>query len=341
MKSPHAVAFCIALSLGLGASWAQEERRQDLDLLDERLRIPDSELFDDGQYIDSGVGLVFGIDKRLTYYAGQYEDAAAGFEVGVRGYPYKAEIWVFLARAYFYMKSPERARETLERARQVMPDLEERLWGPLVDSLLSVIRQRASEQQIRVDFYSPGQDEFLSVFRLYLFLEDHELAAGVVRSATARGVKMIQMATTVSGSSRRSYLDEAARWHALAGDMAAELETLGTPVDPLAQSGTSTSGDAAIDMEAEEIRILQLKIDFYRATEADYRKLFDLYQQRDDGEKSAGVLAAVEKEIGRLQLQASVAPTIQAETDVLDRMDKFTELQKELKTQLPQAAEAP
>ena len=336
MRPPGAAALCIALSVGLGASWAQE-RRQSIDILNERLLIPDSELFDEGQYIDSGVGLVYGIDKRLAYYAAQYEEAAARFEVGVSGFPYKAEIWVFLARAYFYMKSPERARETLERARQVMPDLDERLWGPLMDSLQGVIRQRASEQQIRVDFYSPGQDEFLSVFRLYLFLEDHELATGVVRSATARGVKMIQMATTVSGSSRRSYLEEAVRWHAVAGDMAAELETLGTPVvvDPLAQSG------AAIDMEAEEIRILQLKIDFYRATEADYRKLFDLYQQRDDGDKSAGVLAAVKKEIGRLQLQASVAPTIQAETDLLDRMDKFTGLHTELKTQLPQAAEAP
>lgn len=109
---------------------AAQEAVAGIDFLNDRLPIPESALFDEGSYIDSGVGLSFGVDKRLTYSAGQFEEAASRFEISVAGFSYKSDIWVYLARSYFYMNSPDRARVTLERAQEVMPDLRERLWHP-------------------------------------------------------------------------------------------------------------------------------------------------------------------------------------------------------------------
>ena len=133
MSIAAAALACLVL-----AAVAQEPKEvAGIDFLNERLPLPETERYDEGEYIDTGVGLSFGVDKRLTYYAGQYEEAVVGFEDAIRRFRYKSEIWVYLARSHFYMKSPERARETLELAAEVMPDLSERLWQPMIASLLT------------------------------------------------------------------------------------------------------------------------------------------------------------------------------------------------------------
>jgi tetratricopeptide (TPR) repeat protein len=156
------LAFAVWLAFALVASASTivggEERR--LDYLNEAMRAPDSSKFREGDYINSGVGLSFGVDRRLSYFAGQYEEAAVRFEESVRAFRYKSEIWVFLSRAYFFMKEPEKAREAIQRAAAVMPDLNEKLWNPLLAGLLWEIRQRALALQIQIDFYSKEQGDF-------------------------------------------------------------------------------------------------------------------------------------------------------------------------------------
>ena len=59
-------------------------RRPRLDFLNEKLPVPDSEKFVEAEYTESGVGLSYGVDKRLTYLAGQYEKATERFEEALK-----------------------------------------------------------------------------------------------------------------------------------------------------------------------------------------------------------------------------------------------------------------
>jgi len=173
MRAADQLALII-LSLVLFAvvqGGAQQRVRQ-MDFLNDRQKIPDSELFSEADYTESGVGLRFGIDKRLSYFSGQYEEAVTRFEGAVSSYRYKAEIWVFLARSYYYQKDPDLARLTIERAVAIMPDLVQNLWDPLLASLLGEIRKGALNLQVQVDFYSKTPGDFLTLFRLYLFFKD-------------------------------------------------------------------------------------------------------------------------------------------------------------------------
>jgi len=316
---------------------AAQEAVTGIDFLNDRLPIPESALFDEGSYIDSGVGLSFGVDKRLTYSAGQFEEAASRFEISVAGFPYKSDIWVYLARSYFHMKLPDRAKVALERAQEVMPDLRERLWQPLLGSLLKEIRKRANQQQIQVDFYSQNRDDFLSLFRLYLFLNDHDGAVGVITSALGKGQSMEVLATTVSGDSQKSYLKQAAEWRRLAGELKEEILQIdpdisldlavfrSTPELP----GSMPESGAGID---EESRILQLKIDWYRSTTEDYKKLFDKYAMSGNVERASLLLEALSREIIWQELLQSVAPTIQQEADIEGQLIKLRELKEEFET---------
>ena len=295
----------LLVSAPLSPAGAQE-RVIGIDFTNDRLPIPDSEKYDEGQFIDSGVGLSFGVDKRLTYFAGQYEEAAARFELSVQGFKYKSEIWVFLARSYFNMKSPQLAREALERAQEVMPDLREKLWQPLLGSLLWEIRKRANQQQIQIDFYSQDQDDFFSLFRLYAFLGDFEGAAGVITSARGMDRTMRQLATAVSGDSRKAYLKQAAEWGKLGDRLHEELRELApqVQVETAADVDQSSAGELAPgggngdDANDEETRVLQLKIDFYQAAAKDYEKLFGNYFERGDRKRAVQVLTALDREIG-------------------------------------------
>ena len=365
----------VVLLLSLNSGWGQQ-RKLRLDFLNDRLPIADSDLFDESSYIESGVGLSFGVDKRLSYVAGDYEEAARQFEKGVAGFKYKAEIWVYLARAYFYMKAPEKAREALARGEAVMPDLSERLWQPLVESLLLEIRKRANQQQIQVYFYSPDQDQFLSLFRLYLFLEDLESAAGVIRSSDGRDNKLREQASTVSGSSRQSRLTEAAKWRALSRQLRGEIAVLGVdvPRDSLAMwaggagdftpAGSQTTNPSKSvsgrssqvrDVEGSfrswsqkqpaskvttDLHILQLKVDFYRAEAEDFRTLFEAYQLRHDNRRASQVPVSLGREIDRLAILTSVAPSVQEEVRLQERIELFRALKKELESLLPQPVKA-
>jgi|GEM_PF-735604 len=375
---PTAIGVVLLLSLDTG--WSQTRTAPRLDFLNDRLPIADSDLFDESSYIESGVGLSFGVDKRLTYLAGEYQEAARQFEQGVSMFKYKAEIWVYLARAYFYMKAPDRARLALERAQVLMPDLTDRLWQPLVESLLAEIRKRANNQQIQVYFYSPGQEDFLSLFRLYLFLEDYNSATGVLKSAAGRDGKLREQATTVSGESRQMRLTEADKWWALSQQLRVELSALGieVPRDSLAAwggwteeaafspegsdpTGSSTGSQAGSgrssqvrDLEGSwrswskppasvvttDLKVLQLKIDYYGAEAEDFRTLFEAYLQGDDSHRASEVTVSLGREIDRLVILTSVAPDVQEEVRIQERVDLFEALKKELESLLPQTVKA-
>ncbi len=332
------VVILTVLLLSASAGMAQAPKLvEGIDFLNERLPLPETERYNEGDYIETGVGLSFGVEKRLTYYAGSYEEAVISFEESIQRFRYKSEIWVYLARSYFYMKSPDRARQTLEMAQEVMPDLAQNLWQPLIASLLDEIRQRANQQQVQVDFYSPSQDEFLSLFRLYLFLQDHDRATAVIRSAESRSLKMRGQATAVSGSSRKSYVKEATKWLALADQLRAELSGLGVevPQDSLLLAMSAQDGATpANDEDFEKQRILQLKIDFYSATPGEFEELFNLYVQKNMNERASGVLATLQREIGREQVRASVAPTVQDEVEIQQKVDELKVLKRMLEQSL-------
>lgn len=304
-----------------------------MDFLNERLPLPETERYNEGEYIDTGVGLSFGVDKRLSYYAGEYEEAVARFEASIQLFRYKVEIWVYLARSYFYMKSPDRARQTLELAQQVMPDLAEKLWQPLIASLLDEIRQRANQQQVQVDFYSPSQEEFFSLFRLYLFLEDHDAATAVIRSAEGRSLKMRGQATTASGNSRQAYVKLAKKWLSLADRLRSEISGVGVEVPQdslLTLMSTQDTQSPGNDEDAEKQRVLQLRIDFYNATAPEFEELFNLYLQQGMEDRAAAVLATLRREIGREQLRASIAPTVMDEVEIQETIDELESLHRDL-----------
>ena len=306
----------ITISLMMICPAAGQERR--ISFVDERLLVPDSERFTDGSYIASGVGLKFGVDKRLTYLSGDYVEAVSAFEEAVRVYRYKAEVWVYLARAYFYSESPELAKQTLERASQVMPDLADRLWDPLIASLLWEIRQRANQQQIQVDFYSPDQQGFLSLFRLYVFLDDQVAAKGVIDAARQRSRGMSERSTMVAGSSQATYIEQAELWDQLAGSLSREIPGMGVqlPAASAALVDAPTPVDAAAEQAVERERLLQLQVDFYRAGPAQFSELFDAYLLRGDTRRAGSVTERAHQEAARLRLVASVAATIQDEEEI-------------------------
>jgi tetratricopeptide (TPR) repeat protein len=337
MKPKRALGLLLAMLLAQGA-WSQE-RRGGVDFLNERMKIPDSQRFTEGEYIESGVGLRFGVDKRLSYYGGQYDEAALRFEEAVKGFRYKAEIWVYLARAYFYMKEPHKAKEALERAGQVMPDLKERLWDPLLESLLGEIRKRALSLQAQVDFYSKSQDDFLNLFRLYKFLEDYQGASGVIHTAEDRAAKMAQLSTMVSGQNQQAYQGESRKWQALADQLRGELKSLGVEVAPRPTSAPQPlPAEAGQDPELlEKTRLLQLKVDYYQSRLEDYQELFDNYLLLNMPERAAGVVQGVEREIRRLRHQAETAVDLVQESQYLEEVSLLEALRDRLKQNLEPA----
>ncbi len=336
----HLVTAHLVMGISLGAavgSVSAQERRHGISFTDERLFIPDSESFNDGSYLSSGVGLKFGVDKRLTYLSGDYAGAVIAFEEATRTYRYMAEIWVYLARAYFYSESPELAKQTLERAKGMMPDLADRLWNPLIGSLLSEIRQRANQEQIQVDFYSPDQQKILSLFRLYIFLEDTKAAKGVIDTAHQRATEMRERTTMVAGSSQATYIDQAKQWDMLAASLSSEMSLLGEqppPAPPASVAPEPVPIDAAAEQAAERERLLQLRIDYYHASSSEYEELFDAYLLRGDTRRARILAERARQEAARLGLVASVAATIQDEEEIKQKASTMDSLNKAFDAQL-------
>jgi len=316
------------------ASFAQE-RVVGIEFLSERLRIPESEKFDEGAYIESGVGLSFGIDKRLTYLPGQYEEAAQQFELSVSQFANKAEVWVYLARAYFYMKAPDTARGTLERAQAQMPDLAASLWQPLIASLEREIRQHAQHSQARMDFYSTGPDEALKLFRLYLFLKDGDNAGDLVTVCHDRARMMREGAIMLSGSGRSSRVKQAEGWDQLGESLANELAAAGLVPD-IEKSVPIPEPVQVPDInEAERIRVLQLRVDFYSAQEEDFLQLFQAYLYQADSSKARGVVGAISRHMADLKVRASVAPTVSDQVAIEEQIEAFQMMRNNMAGQVP------
>jgi len=329
------IALGLLWLIGAAFPASSQERVPGLDFLNERLRIPESEQYDDGSYIESGVGLPFGVDKRLLYYSGKYEEAAVRCEAAVRQFPQKSEIWVCLARCYFHMKSPHRARAALERAAEVMPDLQPQFWVPLIQGLLWEIRKRANEQQVQIDFYSADQEAFFSLFRLYRFLEDAESAVAVMDAALLRSERMRGMAGMASQTGRESYLAQSSRWRELADSLRTELVAGGVVVSEAEESASGALPSAtAVHEDDERLRLLQMKIDYYGAPLEEYQEVFDAYQGRGMGSEAAAVVDAASREIQRLELRASITPDPQAEAKVRAEISEFEQLRKSMRERL-------
>lgn len=336
------VHMASALVLLLSVHLPAQELKPGIEFLNERMWVRDSELFDDGSFIDSGVGLRFGINKKLAYFAGEYEEAVELFEEAVRSFRFKAEIWVYLARSYFYSESPDAARQALQRAAAVMPDLDADLWQPLIASLEQEIRQRAVRQQAQVDFYTTDQEQLLSLFRLYLFLQDHEGALGVVGSAHERSHMLLERARMVSGISRRNHIAQAELWTQLGERLALELQGLGVEVPPAPTPIDLPREAAQEDLEeAERIRVLQLRVDFYRTGIGDYDALFTAYMDLGDTERARVVVAALRQKVQHLEVLASVAPTATELATIRSTIDEFERVGDSLEVILPVPAATP
>ena len=305
-----------------------QPRKPTVDFLNERLKIPESSRFVEAEYIDSGVGVPFGVDKRLSYYSGNYAEAAERFLESLRRYSFKAEIWVYLARSYFYEKKPESARDTIELATTTMPDLAERFWNPLLESMLGEIRSRALDQQAQIDFYTRSQDEYLELFRMFRFLADQQGMSGIIIRAERRAAKIAVMATMVASNRRATYLSDADKWVNLAGQMRGEMRKVGS-VPPEAQPLTEYTRESVVSTDVdmlEKTHQLQLKVDFYQPDLNDFRTLFDNYMALEMPVGARFVIDGVDREAARLRLKADTSndfaevSKLQEEAATLDQL---------------------
>jgi tetratricopeptide (TPR) repeat protein len=335
MRRRIALQSLLAGSLCWGA-FAQS-RDVYIDFLNERLNIPDSQLFVEADYIESGIGLRYGIDKRLSYFPGQYEEAARAFHESVQGYRYKADIWVFLARSYFYMRNPQKAKATIELAAKVMPDLSKRFWDPLLRSMLGEIRKRAERLQTQVDFYSPSTGDFLALFRLYKFLHDYPACISVIHAAGDKADSMRDLAEMASSENQRTYRGEATKWDDLAGSMQGELETLGVDVvqrpDKEITLVDQTSG--VVDPQLlDDTKILQMKVDYYQSKPVDYRQLYDNYLKLNMPDRAQMVIGALDREIKRVRFLADTATDFVQEDQYLVEASTLVAMREELKAEI-------
>ena len=62
--------------------------------------------------------------------------------------------------------------------------------------------------------------------------------------------------------------------------------------------------------------------------------MFNLYVQMGMNERASGVLATLQREIGREQVRASVAPTVQDEVEIQQKVDELKELKRALEQSL-------
>lgn len=327
-----AARLLLTLALSAAAAGGQEgQHGARPDFLDERLAIPESERFNASEYTDSGVGLAFGVDRRLSYLAGNYNQAVLRFEEAIKRYRYKSEIWVYLARAYFHARSPSQARDALQRAAEAMPDLKDGLWDPLVQSLLDQIRLRARALQTQVDYYACEPGDYLNLFRLYTFVEDYQSAAGVVRGAERRATELRQLAEGASEPGRVTDLQGCSRWQELARQLRDELQAAGHPDT----SAVAAPPQAATDDVREQARWLQLRIDFYSAGPQDYRRLVAAYRQLGEPQRADAALSALAYEVRRLGLLADTAADAADAAEKAQARDQLQAVLDELRTAAP------
>lgn len=145
------------------------------------------------------------------------------------------------------------------------------------------------------------------------------------------------LATTVSGDSQKSYLKQAAEWRRIAGELREEILQIDPDISlDLAGFGPTpepprSEPEAGVGID-EESRILQLKIDWYRTTTEDYKKLFSKYAMSGNVESASLLLEALSRQIIWQELLKSLAPTIQQEADIEVHLIKLRELKEEFET---------
>lgn len=354
------------LLLGLAVAGAQSPGTPPaLPFLDDRLPVPAAAAFSDSAYIRSGVGLSFGVDMRLSYATGNYAEAARQFEAAITRYPYRAEVWVFLARSYYRAHVPLKAKEVLRRAAGVMPDLSQSLWAPLTQGLLNLIREQVRTSEVQVDCYSLGPDAYLSLFRLCLFADDYTEAAQAIARTEARAARARGLAVSLAAGERERTLVDADRWHALAGRMRAEMTTFGpaatAAVDsvpgaaapaggslpPLGSTGELASGaggdavmpppvapDVTRDRQSERARMLQNRIDFYPARPGEFMELFTTYLALGQQDRAAAVVPALEREIIRVQFEQSTMGTLREAAPFAADVDSLQWIRRQLRAAL-------
>ena len=309
-----------------------------LDFMNDKVWIPDSEKFDEETYTATGVGIAFGVDRRLSYYGGKYDAAVAQITKAVERYPYKAEIWVYLSRAYFLIKKPGRAQDVLKQAATLMPDLKTSFWDPLLAGLNKEIRKRANNLQLQLDYYSPGPEVYHNLFRLYRNLEDYSAASNVIHSAEAKGRELRERAVVSAGNNQRSYMDRSHSWKALGKELRGEMRDLGIAVvgDTQEQGIDFDPKIDAQDRLQKTTQLLQLRIDYYpfRDEPADYQQLFDNYQELEEPGKAAAVIQAIERAVLRLELKMVEAADYQTELDIATDIADFKELTTSLEAAL-------
>lgn len=326
----------VLLTIGLTASVSWQSQRT-FDYLNEKLRIPDSELFHENDYVETGVGLTFGVDRRLSYFTGKYDEAAQQFEKATQVYPLKSEIWVYLSRAYFYKKEPDIALAVLRQAAQVMPDLEEGLWLPLERGLNREIRKRANDLQLQIDFYSRSPEDYFTLFRLYQFLEDKAAATMLITAVETKASNMIERAGMASGNDRKSYLEQAGKWRKLGANLRTELGSPGLALSA-ARGPAEKKEELGEELSelAEATRLLQLRVDFYQYMVGadEYQKLFDSYLKLKKPEGATEAIKALERGIKRLQLEAVEARDYQRELELREQVKTLEKLGQTMRQKL-------
>lgn len=302
---------------------------QQADFLDERQPMPEAAQYDSVQYSASGSEAVFVAGKQ-AYDLKQYPQAAQRFAQLLQQYSYKSTSWVYLARAYFRDKQLELARQTLVRAGEAMPELKDSFWQPLNESMLGEVRRQAEELQAQVDFYPDRVADFAPLLRLYRFLQDTTGAQGVVRIALERRGGLYQQAEVASGAQRQSYLAAAAQWERLAGSLGREL-------DSTAAALPADAGIADSLKEAETLRLLRLRVDFYLAKPQEYQQLFAEYLRLGRRAEADSVVAALEHERQRLEMLATIAPNAAEEDKQRGKAAVLETLRQQLQAQLDAA----
>ena len=189
------------------------------------------------------------------------------------------------------------------------------------------------QKQAQIDFYSTGQEEVLTLFRLYLFLADHDSAADLVGVSHERARMMRERALMVSGASLKAHVDESDRWEQLGDRLAGELRTAGLDVPHTSAPPHEPVVTEDID-EQERMRVLQLRIDFYRVQQEDYLQLFQAYLDRADTTRARSVLASMGRHMGDLDVRASVAPTLSEQANIEKEIEEFRVLRDDLRNQM-------
>lgn len=328
---------CLLLLLGGPLPLGAQQGAPMVDFLAEGLVIPEAAQFDTAQYQASGAAPAFESAKRQSYDLGQYPQAAQRFAPLLQQYQYKSTLWVYLARAYFHSQQLEMARQTLARAGEVMPELRESFWQPLEESMLREVQRQAEELQSQVDFYPERLADFVPLIRLYRFLQDSTGALGVVRTAEQRRTGLYEQAEVAAGVQRQSYLDAAEQWGRLAGSLRAELDSASAASAPPPKA----TGVADSLKQAETLRLLQLRVDYYRAKPQEYQQLFAEYLRLGRLAEAGLVVAALEREGQRLALLATIAPNAVEEGKQREKAAVLDKLRQQLQAQLDSAAIPP